>query len=378
MTPAAPLRVVHVITTLTTGGAERQLESIVGRTRHQTATICLYGSGTVGDAMVASGQRVEVLGMDGWRKAVAVFRLAARIRRYRPDVVHVHLLAAQLWGIPAARLAGVPVIVSSEHSLMATTIEGRPLSAWLRRLYLALERLTTRTVAVSATTRERLVAWGVRPARIEVVDNGIEFEALRFSSTARASVRAELGLDEQAVVVGAVGRLDAVKRMDRLVRALAPRLRSGDAWLAVAGDGPLRPELEALATELGVADRVLLLGARPDVPAVLSALDLLVSPSRDETFGMAVVEALGSGLPVVYAQCPAIDEAQVQCSWAVELPPGADGDDELLAISGAVDDLLAHGRTRHPAPGRLVERYGIASTVERLDSLYDELRAAAG
>lgn len=371
------LRVVHVIPTLTTGGAERQLESIAARSRHDVATICLYSAGPVGDAMVAAGQRVEVLGMHGWRKAAAVPRLAARLRRYRPDVVHVHLLSAQLWGIPAARLAGVPVIVSAEHSLMETTIEGRPHTPQLRALYRALERMTTRTVAVSTTTRDRLVDWGVAPRRIEVVDNGIDFDALVFDPAARAQVRDELGVGSAQTVIGAIGRLDPVKRMDQVIRGVAVRLRHSDAVLVIAGDGPLRGELQALAASLGVAERVRLLGARGDVTRLLSAMDVLVSASRDETFGMAVVEAVGSGLPVAYAQCPALDELATVPAGAVRLDP-ADPSvaAEVDAIERALDTLASQGWQRRAVPEDLVVRYGISTTAAALDALYERLGSA--
>ncbi|WP_299034109.1 glycosyltransferase [uncultured Pseudokineococcus sp.] len=378
MTPARPLRVVHVITTLVTGGAERQLETLVARSGASTRTVALYGGGPVADSIRRDGGVVDVLGMDGWRKALAVPRLAVRLRRLRPDVVHVHLLSGQLWGIPAARLAGVPVVVSTEHSLMDGTIEGRPRSWWLGALYRLLERGTSVTVAVSATTAERLEGWGVPPDRVVVVENGIDFAALRPGAEARQRVRAELGVATDDLVLGLVGRLDPVKRVDEALRATAPRLRAGGAVMVVVGTGPLRNRLEALAGDLGVGGSVRFLGARGDVPDVLAAMDVLVSASRDETFGMAVVEALGSGLPVAYAQCPAVDEVggapaahQVRSNGAMST---AEQHVEELAeaLEGAVVDAAA---PRRPAPDRLVERYGADSAAAAVDALYARLLA---
>lgn len=375
--PAGP-SVVHVITTLLTGGAERQLEAVTALSTHPGSIVALYESGAVGEAMAARGQRVDVLGMDGWRKVLAVPRLAWRLRRLRPDVVHVHLLAAQLWGIPAARLAGVRTVVSTEHSLMAHTIENRPLTPWLRRLYLLLERMTTRTVAVSEATRTRLVDWGVPPERITVVDNGIDFPPLAFDPAARARVRAELGVAEGTVLVGGVGRLEEVKRFPQVLRALAPTLEPGVRELVLVGDGPLRATLVELARSLGVSAAVHVLGPRPDVPALLSGVDVLVSASRDETFGMAVVEALGSGLPVVHAECPALDELKEVPAWAVRLQPSGPADaDEAQALRVGVDTALAvvppGGSARFEVPAELVRRYGIGTTVAALDELYDSL-----
>jgi glycosyltransferase involved in cell wall biosynthesis len=385
------LRVVHVITTLTTGGAERQLQAITTHSRHLSSTVALYAGGAVGDAMQQAGQDVHVLGMRGWRKALAIPRLALLLRRLRPDVVHVHLLAGQLWGIPAARLAGVRTVVSSEHSLMDSTIENRQLTGPLRRLYLLLEKMTSHTVAVSSTTRRRLVAWGVPDDRISVIDNGIDFAALRFSARGRLAVRDELGIAAAATVIGGVGRLEPVKRFPQLLTAVAPTLARGRRELVLAGDGPLRSELRDMARRLGVDDAVHLLGPRSDVRELLSAMDVLVSPSRDETFGMAVIEGLGSGLPVVYAQCPALTELPPAPAWAVQLP-GADGrtDDESEAIRWGVQHALQQYRKsapktppkplveRFPVPRNLIAAYGIGTTTRALDQLYLHLGRKSG
>jgi glycosyltransferase involved in cell wall biosynthesis len=396
--PAGPVgartRVLHVITALGTGGAERQLESLTKHSGHPARTIALYDAGPIGAAMVAAGREVEVLGMAGWQRFTAPLRLALKIRRFRPDVVHVHLLAGQLWGIPAARLAGVRTVISSEHSLMDDTIENRPLTPGLRRLYLVLERLTSRTVAVSTTTQQRLIRWGARPDHISVVDNGIDFAALRFSATGRERVRRELGICPSSTVVGAVGRLETVKRFEPTIRALAGWLQQGDRHLVIAGDGPLHTELTDLARELGVDDRIHLLGPRTDIPDLLSSFDMLVSPSRDETFGMAVVEALGNGLPVVYAQCPAIDELGQRPAAAFPiLPDDRSTASEEMAIRQGVEDALAAvarefisatgatGRTRASAGQYTAARfepdpelegvYGIGTAVQKMDAVYE-------
>lgn len=375
--PARPLRVVHVITSLTTGGAERQLEMLVRRSAHDSVTIALYAGGPVADSMRAAGERVEVLDLVGWRRLLTSVVLARRLRHYRPDVVHVHLLSAQLWGIPAARLAGVPVVVSTEHSLMDDTIEGRPHTWWLRLLYRGLERLATHTVAVSSTTALRLRRWGVQGSRITVADNGIDFEALAFDAEARHRVRAELGIAETTHVIGAVGRLDPVKRMDTILRASAPALRAG-AVLVVAGTGPLLGTLQAVAADLGVTDSVHWLGPRGDIAAVLSAVDVLVSASADETFGMAVVEAIGSGLPVVYVEAPALDELDAAPTQAVQVVPAADPADPVgraadeRRLGAAVEEALVDVH-RWPVPTVLTQRYGAQAAAGRVDDVYASL-----
>lgn len=382
-----PLRIAQIITTLTTGGAERQLQSVIAHSLHRHRTIALYGGGAVADDMRRAGARVDVLGMAGWRKLLAIPRLAHRLRRMKPDVVHVHLLSGQLWGIPAARLAGVRTIISTEHSLMESTIEGRPLTVVLGRLYRVLERLALETVAVSTTTRSRLIRWGIPAERISVIPNGIDFGLLAYSATARRSRRAEFGIDPRTRLLGAVGRLEPVKRFLELLAAVAPTLQPGVRELMVVGDGPLRDQLEQLAAELGVADCVHLTGPRTDVPALMAAMDVLISPSRDETFGMAVLEGLGAGLPVVYAQCPALDELGERPAWAFPItgagsPDTEDSSDtadssEAESIRRAVTSAIDAGTAgRFPLPIALANAYGIERTAGALDDLYRELMAA--
>jgi len=379
-----PLRIAQIITTLTTGGAERQLQSVVSHSLHHHRTIALYGGGAVADDMRRAGAHVDVLGMAGWRKPLAILRLAYRLRRMKPDVVHVHLLSGQLWGIPAARLAGIRTIVSTEHSLMESTIEGRPLTVVLGRLYRALERLALETVAVSTTTRSRLIRWGIPAERISVIPNGIDFGLLAYSATARQSRRAEFGIDPQTELLGAVGRLEPVKRFLELLAAVAPTLQPGVRELMVVGDGPLRDELEQLAAELDVADCVHLTGPRTDVPALMAAMDVLISPSRDETFGMAVLEGLGAGLPVVYAQCPALEELGERPAWAFPMTAadGSDTADSSDAAERAEAESIRHWVTsaidagaagRFPLPIALSKAYGIERTAGALDDLYREL-----
>ncbi|QIG43363.1 glycosyltransferase [Nocardioides anomalus] len=368
------LDVVHVIATLTPGGAERQLEMLTARSRHRTRVIVLYESGGIAESMRAAGEPVEELQSSGWRKALLPLTLARRLRRLRPDVVHVHLLSAQVMALPAARLARVPVVVSTEHSLMEDTLEGRPHTWWLRLLYQVLERLTTHTVAVSAVTAHHLRQWGVHLDRISVVDLGIDFEAVAYDAVGRQRVRRELAIGPDTLVVGAVGRLEGQKRIDIALRACAPLLRDG-AVLVVAGAGPLLAELRSLAGELGVADQVHWLGSRPRMGEVYGAMDVLLSASADESFGMAVVEAVGSGLPVVHAACPALEELPELPQVSHVRPSGdATVDAERLGDALAASSA-AFGQRRWPAPAVLLEAYGAQAAADRVDAVYDRLPA---
>ncbi|MEV7581869.1 glycosyltransferase [Streptomyces erythrochromogenes] len=379
MKPIEAVRALHVITGLGVGGAEQQLRLLLRHMPMQCDVLTLTNPGPVAEGLRADGVRVVHLGMRGNRDLGALPRLVKFIRRGRYDLVHTHLYRACVYGRLAARIAGAGATVATEHSLGEGEIEGRPLSGGVRALYLASERLGAATVAVSDTVAARLEGWGVPAARVHVVPNGIEAVRFRFDEGVRRATRARTGLPERAFVVGGVGRLVPGKRFDVLVRAVAAL---PGAHLLLAGDGPERAGLRRLAAELGAQSRIHLLGERdplgdspdgrtPGIPALLAAMDVFVSPSREEAFGLAVVEALAAGLPVLHVTCPAIDDLP-----ATEAPGArriGTGTEELVA---ALRGHMEAGARRLPPPS-VVRRYDIARSAHRLLDVYDLALSAA-
>ncbi|MGB8944501.1 MAG: glycosyltransferase, partial [Streptomyces sp.] len=319
------MRALHIITGLGVGGAEQQLRLLLRHLPVDCDVVTLTNPGPVAEGLTADGVRVIHLGMSGNRDLGAVPRLVKVIRGGGYDLVHTHLFRACLYGRIAARLAGTRTVVATEHSLGDSQMEGRPLTPGVRALYLTGERLGRATVAVSPSVAERLGRWGVPRQRIHVVPNGIDVERFRFDPRSRIAARRQLGLPDQAFVVGGVGRLAPGKHFDVLLHALAALPQ--DVRVLLVGGGPDEARLRATAAQLGVTDRVLFAGERPhlseegaDLPALLAAMDVLASPSPEEAFGLAVVEGLAAGLPVLYVRCPAVED----------LPPGADSGAERV------------------------------------------------
>ena len=365
------MRALHVITGLGVGGAEQQLRLLLRHLPVDCDVVTLTNPGAVADGLVADGVRVTHLGMAGNRDLAALPRLVRLIRSGRYDLVHTHLYRACVYGRLAARLAGVRGIVATEHSLGDSQMEGRSLTAGVRGLYLASERLGRSTVAVSPTVADRLKRWGVPGPRIEVVPNGIDLTRFGFDPVQRHRTRQRLGLPEGAYVVGGIGRLTAGKRFDVLIHALAQLPQ--DYWLLLVGGGPEENVLRRTAHEAGVADRVLFTGERPyvtdgtpgpDLPSLTAAMDLLASPCPEEAFGLAIVEALASGLPVRYASCPAIED----------LPPGAAAG--ARQVRGGTEEFaaaIAAARAAEPGPRAAPDaahHYCITRSAARLMDVY--------
>jgi len=359
------MKVLHVITGLGVGGAELQLRSMLQHTRHNAEVVTLYNPGPVADMIRADGRRVRSLGMTSNTQISALNGLRRLIAAGGYDVVHAHLYRSQVYGRPAAWLAGVPVIVSTEHSIGETHLERRKMTPAVRALYLATEMMSDMTVAVSGTVRERLVRWGLRPRKVAVIPNGVDLTRVEFDATGREKVRAEFGIPSSDCVIGVLGRLDPTKQFDMVIEAAAPLLGDG-RWLLIVGKGDERAHLEEVARRCGVADRVIFAGERHDVAAMLSAMDLFVASSKQETFGLSVLEALANGMPVLYTTCPALDGLDV--SRATQVPSSAGGlRDAMLAE-------LATGRPGDRATEPAVEKeYGIQAVTSRIDDLYEQL-----
>lgn len=370
------MRVLHVITGLGIGGAEQQLRLLLRHLpeEYECEVVTLTNPGLVAEGLARDGVPVAHLGMHGNRDLAALPRLARLIRAGSYDIVHTHLYRACVYGRAAARLAGVRAVVATEHSLGRSQIEGRRLSLGVRALYRASERLGSTTLAVSETVARRLGEWGVDPARVRLAPNGIDAARHAFSPAARLAVRGRLGIPQYAYVVGGVGRQAPGKDFDRLVRAVAA---NRDAHLLLVGDGPERVPLLRTVHRVGAAGRVHFAGAHehpeadapgaPDVPELLSAMDLFVSPSPEESFGLAVVEALAAGLPALYVACPALEDLPA------EYAPGARrvSSEDLAAAIRA--EVLA-GSRRLPVPPA-VERYDIARTAEAVAAAYESVLA---
>ncbi|HEV7453393.1 MAG TPA: glycosyltransferase [Pseudonocardiaceae bacterium] len=360
------MKVLHVITGLGVGGAELQLRSVLQHTRHQSDVVTLYNPGAVAEMISGDGVRVRDLGMTRNTELSALLRLTQLIRAGSYHVVHAHLYRSCIYGRLAARLAGTPVVVTTEHSIGETHLERRRMTLGVRALYLGTDLCSDATIAVSAAVAHRLAKWGVTARKIEVIPNGLDFGRVAFDADARDRIRGEFGLPLDAYVIGVLGRHDPIKRFDLVIRAAAPLL-DDQHRLLIVGDGQSRPELEAEAHREGVADLVTFAGERHDVAAMLSSLDLFIASSEQETFGLSVLEALANGIPALYTTCPALDG--ITTERARQVP----GEEEGLCREIAAE--LAGGRRPREDVPAIRERYGIEAVTRQIDDLYDRLMA---
>ncbi len=346
------MRVLHVINTLAEGGPEHQLRLLVRRLPHDSEVVTLSPPGAVGVALRAHGTTVHELATRGGSDLSSIGQLRRLIRRGRFDLVHTHVYKACVPGRFAARLAGVPHVVATEHHLDADAAAGR--------LYLAGERLGRLTIAASPAIARRLRDWGVPDARVRVIPKAVATDEFRYDPALRAAVRDRLGIAPDAPVIGGVGRLEPGERFDRLIRAVA---EVPGATLLLVGDGSARIALEKLAAIEGVTDRVRFAGAVGHTREMLCAMDVFASPC-EETFGLVVLEAIAAGLPALYARCEPLEELAAA----------------RAAVAG-VQRLTPHDRESLPRALRaellcLAERHGTRLPARNAGRRYDADRLA--
>jgi len=361
------MKVLHVITGLDAGGAEIQLALILKYTRHETDVVTLYNPGPVADLIRSGGTSVRDIGMRRNTEISALLRLRSLIAEGRYDVVHTHLFRTQIYGRPAAWLAGTPVVLTTEHSIGETHIERRKMTSTVRGLYLASELFSDATIAVADVVKERLIKWGVSGRKITVIPNGLDVPALAFDPAARQRVREQFGISPDTYVIGALGRLDPNKRIDLVVEAAMPVL--GDQCkILVIGRGEDQARVEAAVDRLGVREHVIFGGFQSDTAAMMASFDVYVAASVQETFGLSVLEAMASGLPVLYTVCPALDG--LPTSQARQVPGTVEG------LGTEIRKAVEAGPQPREADETVFASYGMASVVEKIDDLYEQVAAS--
>jgi glycosyltransferase involved in cell wall biosynthesis len=301
------------------GGAERATALLLAGLQDRGHRVRLYcNAEVVEEGARALGVPVERFPLGGDIAVPHALRFARVLRRERPDVLLVGTFKKLWLAALAARRAGVPRLVAR------VGLETDTPRSWKYRLVLA--RWVDTVVVNAGSMRGAFLALpGWTPERVVTIHNGVR-PPLRLREP--GAVREELGIGPVARVVGAVARLAAQKRLDRLLRAVATL--PDDVHCVLAGEGDLRESLEALAGELRIAGRVHFLGQREDVGDVLDALDLYVVTSEREGMSNSMLEALAAGLPVVSTRVSGAEEA---------LRPFADGSAPGVVIGFDEDEL---------------------------------------
>jgi len=310
------------------------------------------GLGPEGDMVPdAKESGVDVVVIDAMRRAInpwrdlAAYRALRRwMREHHPDIVHTHSSKAGILARKAAKDEKVPRIVHTIHGLPFHDYE----KAWVNKLYIELERNAARytglIISVADAMTAKAVAAGVAPReKFVTVYSGMNVEPFINGEHDPAAVRGSLGISHDDLVVGVIARISPLKGHEFIIRA-APKIleQHPDVRLLFVGDGHIRSEMEELAREKGVFERIVWAGLRDyrEIPELISAMDLVVHTSLREGLARVLPQALLSGVPVVSYDVDGAREVVVngETGWLVE-PESVDGLSE--AVCEVLDDLNA-------------------------------------
>lgn len=364
------MRILHVVENLNRGGLERVVIDLALAQQaagHDCRVICLYEDGRLAGELRAHGIAVDACGKGAGFDLGALRRMRGLLRTHGTEILHTHNIIAHVYAALASRGHRVRRFLNTRHG-RGVAPPGRA-RLWL---YSAAMRWTDCVVAVCEAARRNLAEHDRVPeAKLAVVPNGIHVERFAAASApAHRAVAALLGVDPATRIIGCVGRLNWAKDLPTLIRAFAALRRQGrDAVLALIGDGGLREELQHLAADERIGDRVVFLGDRSDVRDILPGLDVFAMSSVSEGYSIALLEASASALPIVATDVGGNAEIVRDGVSGRIVPPG-----DPAVFAAALEDVLvddARARAMGEAGAVWVRREGsVEAMVARYEALY--------
>ncbi len=374
-----PITIGHIITDLAVGGAQvtlYKLLSLMDLERFRCFVISLTGFGPIGEKMRARGVPVYALGMkSSLLNPLRVLSLIHRLRRLKPDLIQTWLYHADLVGGLSAMFVGRPKLVWGVHHTSLNP-------SWNSRRTILLAKVNG---IVSGVMPDKIVycsedalavhrAIGFSPDRSRVIRNGVDTIEFHPDDPARRSVRSELGLPDNTIIIGLLGRFHPIKNHQKFFEAarLLHRVRP-DVNFVLCGDGINceNTELMAYVRCAGVTSVTHLLDRRSDIARITAALDIATCFSYDESFSLVLGEAMACGVLCVTTEIPGPASLVGDAGWIV--PVG-----DYKALASTWSDILSLTWEERKIRGlkareRIIDQFSLASMVREYEELYEDL-----
>ncbi|MGQ3684441.1 MAG: glycosyltransferase family 4 protein [Candidatus Loosdrechtia sp.] len=369
--------ILHIITGLSVGGAETMLYKLLSRIDRNVFTnqvISLTNKGPLAEKIESQGVPVEALGMcRGMPDPVRVWKLSRSIRNKRPDIIQTWMYHADLIGGLAAKFAGhFPIVWNIRHSNLDAKANKKTTIWTAKACALFSGKIPVRIVSCAESSRDVHVGIGYHSGKMLVIPNGFDLEGFRPDTEAKVSVRRELGLETDALLVGMVGRFDLQKDHQNLVLAAKYLKEQGiDVFFVLCGRGVANNNemLTGWIREAGLTDRFFLLGFRDDIPRLTAALDIAcLSSAFGEGFPNVLGEAMACEIPCVATDVG--DSANIIGDTGRVVPPK-----NPVALGKALKELVCMGYEGRAGLGRsarkrIRERFELSKVVKRYEELY--------
>jgi glycosyltransferase involved in cell wall biosynthesis len=363
------INVLHIIHSLTWGGAENQVVTLapaLNTDGYKIYICCLQTEGVQADTLREKGLQVTALNMRLRYWPSAVNKLYHLIQQIKPNIIHNHMYDASFWGTLVGKLAGVPVILTTEPGL---TLKKRPYL-----FDLIINHFNDKMVAVSEEIRQYHIEKRViSPDKCITIPNAVDIRQF-ISNAPKGELKKQFGIESSQILIGSIGRLVQAKRMDILLQAArivcdtVPQTR-----FLIIGDGPLRLELERKASELKLSnEHVKFLGNRQDVSIFLSALDIFVLSSETEGIPVSMLEAMAASRPVVTTRVGGIPQV-IQDEYNGLLVSPNDPSNLAKAILELIGDRNKCESLAREAYKTIETHFSTSVISKQIISLYDNL-----
>jgi glycosyltransferase involved in cell wall biosynthesis len=342
----------------------------IDKNKYQVFAACLREGGPYEDKLRRIGVQVKNFDLKTLVDIRIIPRLVSYIKQNSIDIVETSVFPADVYGRISARLANVPIIISTMHC-----VEAHKLETMYRILFFAdtlTMALTTRTIAVSKAVKNYLISWHrVKSDKIRVVYNGMA--AHKYDSNIDINeYKRKLNLQHDIPTVVFIGRLVKLKGVGYFLKAAAMVIRSGKkAQFLVVGDGPLKQSLVKQTQKLGIDQHVFFTGFREDIPKILSCIDILVLPSLWEGLPLTILEAMHAGKPIIATRVGGIPEAVRDRETGILIPPRdchalTKGIVELLKDPEKCKEMGEKGKER------ALQHFNVERMVKEYSDIYDE------
>lgn len=371
-----PHHIIHILHSGAIGGGSRMVYGLASHfnTPPWQSTVIVSPDGPLGPDLRAAGVGVIELDLTTISKSMrATFRMTKLLSTLPLDIVHLHGQFAGFFGGMAARLAQARRVIYTAHFPSFMT----DWDLYRRVRNDIAERVTCRCadqlVCVSSIDREEYIRRRlVSGNRTVTIHNGVDLSQFEREFDT-ATLRQRLGLSPDVAIVGYVGRLADQKGVEYLMRATPTVLaQAPNTHVLIVGDGPLRPQLEAVARQLGLTNHVTFTGVRRDIEALMAITQMVVVPSLFEPFGIVALEAMAAGKPVVASGVDGLTKLVVH-GWTGFLVPPAD----TSMLANAIITLLTQAELRstmgQAGRARAREHFSLAKMYQSYEQVYSGL-----
>jgi glycosyltransferase involved in cell wall biosynthesis len=370
------IHVLHLIDGLTFGGAETLLRDLAAglEKRGYRITVGYSTPGPFVQELIDKGLTLKHIPRMGLIDPVLMFRMIKLMRNDPPQIVHTHLFKSDFHGRLAARLAGVPVVVSTLHNNDSWA------KNWLLgHIYGATAYLVDRLIAVSSEVKAyHLMKTGVPSKKMLVIENGVDVTAFSGKEAEAEKIRQEFDIAPHAPLLGIVGRLKPQKDLPTFLFAATKILQERpDSRFLVVGDGPLLDELQEQAHELGLLPSLIFTGMRKDIPSILASLNIVVLSSLWEGLPVILLEGMAAARPFVSTSVDGVIGVAIPNETALLVPPGNPSELAGACLKLIRDPQLSQ-RMGLAGRERVMHKYSLNVMIDHISALYVELLLSKG